>query len=475
MGAEKQITSIKAPVQFGKDGGTALGPTYLYNSVWSPDSTKILWADKKMRLLYVDIATKAIRQVAQGKRWEIRDYVWSPDSRWIAYARPDDEALEKIWLYSLDKDKATEVTDGWYESNQPCFSGDGKYLFFVSERDFKPLYSDTEWNHAYTDMGRVYFVTLAKDTPSPFAPKSDDDPAAEPGRAEGRKPPDDAKQDDAKKDEAKKKPTPIKVDLDGLKDRIVQLPIPPANYGALQSVGATVYYMRSSSKGPEGKAGMFMFDLATKKETSLGTINGYEISANGQKMLVNKDGDYAIIDLPKGAIAVSDNAQPVGLAGDTRPAQGMAADLHRLLAADARLLLDPNMHGVDWKAMRDRYEPLVEHVNHRADLTYVIGEMISELNAGHAYVGGGDYPASAADRRRPARGRTAAGRKDEVLQDRQDSQGIELGAEISFAAQRDRRRRRRGGVHHRRQRPAHQRNGQHLRSAGQHRRQTGPP
>ena len=156
------------------------GVSYLYHFVWSPDSTKILWADKKMRLMYVDVDTQGIDQVAQGKRWEIHNYVWSPDSKWIAYARPDEEMLQKVWLHSLEQNKAFEVTDGWYDSSQPEFSADGKYLYFVSERHFKPIYSETEWNHAYADMDGIYFVTLAKDTKSPFAPKSDDEPAAEP-------------------------------------------------------------------------------------------------------------------------------------------------------------------------------------------------------------------------------------------------------------------------------------------------------
>jgi len=370
-GGDKQVTT------------PALGSSYLYHVIWSPDSTKILWADKKMRLFYVDIATKEARQVAQGKRWEIHDYVWSPDSQWVAYAQPDEDMMEKVWLYSLDSGKATPVTDGWYESTRPEFSGDGRYLFFTSERDFRPIYSETEWNHAYADMTRIYLVTLAKDTLSPFAPKTDDEPAKKP---EEKKEP---KKDDPK--EVKKKATPIKIDLDGLKDRILQLPVPPAQYSFLNSVGSSIYYFRST-RASEGKRTLCLFDTATKKETVLGPVDGFEISANGQKMLVHKDNAYSIIDLPKAPIVMG---EPLNLSG-----LQVTLDRHKewrnIFHASWRQMrdffYDPNLHGVDWKGMRDRYEPLLDHVNHRADLTYVIGEMISELNAGHAYVGGGDYP-----------------------------------------------------------------------------------
>src|SRR5207248_4098940 len=103
-----------------------------------------------------------------------REYAWSPDSKWVAYARPEEEVMTNIYLYSLEKDKNHAITDGWFRCGSPAFSGDGKYLFFVSDRDFNPVFSRTEWNHSYGDMARIYFVTLSKDTPSPFKPKSDE-------------------------------------------------------------------------------------------------------------------------------------------------------------------------------------------------------------------------------------------------------------------------------------------------------------
>src|SRR5262249_12573843 len=179
---------------------TNSGGPYKYALFWSPDSKKIMWADKKMRLFYVDVATKAVKQVAEAKRFEIRQYVWSPDSKWIAYARPEVEGLQKVWLYSLEEDKAHPVTDGWYSASDPEFSADGKVLFFASARDFEPIFSQTEWNHAYADLERIYLVTLAKETPSPFAPKSDEVSAS---KDETSKPKDEAKDKDKEKDKSK--------------------------------------------------------------------------------------------------------------------------------------------------------------------------------------------------------------------------------------------------------------------------------
>jgi tricorn protease len=362
-GASQQITSTGAP--------------YKYELRWSPDSKKIMWADKKMRLFYVDIATKKITQAAQAKYWEIRNYVWSPDSKWISYALPQENRMSIVYLYSLEQDKSFAVTDSWFDSFAPEFSGDGKYLFFVSERDFNPIYSATEWNHAYADMERIYFVTLAKETPSPFRPKSDEVETT--------------KKDDKKPDkEAKGKETPPKIDVDGIQERILRLPITPATYRNLQSVGTSIYYVRKSMK--DAGSVLLFYDLAAQKETELGKVNGYEISANGQKMIVSQDGKYAIIDLPKSSISLSTALDLSGLAVKLDRPQEWKQIFHEAWRQMRDYFYDPNLHGVDWKALRERYEPLLAHVNHRADLTYVIGEMISELNVGHAYVGGGDLP-----------------------------------------------------------------------------------
>lgn len=357
---------------------TSGGDVYKYQPVWSPDSKKLLWSDRKQRLQFIDVDSKSVTLVNQATAFEITAYEWSPDSRWIAYARPEEKQMTTIYLYSVDSKQSTAVTDGWFSSTAPSFSSDGKYLFFVSNRTLNPTYSQTEWNHSYSDMAKIYLLTLAKDTKSPFAPKSD-----EVKMATEEKPKDDKKKDDLKK--------AMKVDLDGIQSRIAVLPISAANYRNIQTSGDKVYYIRRGSK--DERTLLMMFDLGKEKETELGSFNGFEISADGKKMLVGMDGNaYGIIDLPSSKIEVKDRLN----LSDLKVQLDRQAEWNQIFQESWRQMrdffYDAGMHGVDWPAVRERYRALVPHVQHRIDLTYVLGEMIGELNVGHAYVGGGDYP-----------------------------------------------------------------------------------
>ncbi len=358
------------------------GDTYKYQIAWSPDSKKLLWADKKQRLQYVDIDSKTVRLVAQSKEWEFTDYSWSPDSKWIAFARPEEKRMTTIQLYSLEKGTTHEVTDGWFSSGDPVFSADGKYLFFVSARTFNPTYGQTEFNHVYLDMSQIYLVTLAADTPSPFAPRSDEVKIKE------------EKKDPAKKDEPEKKKKDagvvVKVDPEGIATRIAVLPAKAANYRNLQSVGDKLFYVRAGRR--DERPLLLMYNFEKQKETELGTIGGYEISADGKKMIVGADGGYAIIDLPSSKIDMKERLN----LSDMKVRLDRRAEWNQIFAESWRQMRDflfaPNLHGVDWDGIRKTYEQLLPSVNHRTDLTYIIGEMIGELNIGHAYVGGGDYP-----------------------------------------------------------------------------------
>jgi tricorn protease len=371
---------------------TRNGDTYLYGIVWSPDSRKILWSDRRLRLRFVNVEDGGVTDVDQAVEWEFGAYVWSPDSQWIAFVRPETETMEKIYLFSLADRNSVALTDGWYGCDDPAFSSDGRYIFFVSNRDFDPIYGSTEWNHIYLDMSRIYFVTLAKDVPNPLAPQSDevqlkkdDDKAKEEPAKDGDKP-----KEDADKKDKDKKEVEVRVDREGLSSRIVALPVPTSRYSRLASVGDTLYYTRHGSK--EDKTRLFAYDLKERKETELGALDGYDISADHKKMLVRADGRYAIIDLPKGKFEMKD---PLDLS-DMEVRLDRRAEWKQIYWECWRQMRDffyvPNLHGVDWMGLGRRYEALLPFVNHRADLTYIIGELIGELNAGHTYVGGGEFP-----------------------------------------------------------------------------------
>ena len=359
------------------------GDTYKYGVDWSPDSSKIAWSDKKNRLSFVEVTNAAVTQVVQAT-WEIRSFAWAPDSQWLAFVQPEDRRFPNIQLYSVASKESFPVTDGWFDVGGPEFSSDGKYLFFTSERSFNPTYGSTEWNHVYNDMERIYLVTLARDTKSPFAPKSDEAKvvaeSAAGDAADGKKK-DDKKEE--KKDEKKK--VVVKVDREGLAGRIAVLPPAASSYGGLTSAGDRLYYSR--------KGKLHVYDLEKDKETEIGDVEGYALTADGKKMLVRSGGGFAIVDAPTAKLDAGDKRLSLA---DLKVTLDRPAEWTQMFNESWRQMrdffFDPNLHQVDWPAMRQRYLPLVAHVRHRADLTYIIGEMIGELNAGHAYVGGGDMP-----------------------------------------------------------------------------------
>lgn len=366
---------------------TTAADTYMFNIKWSPDSKKILWNDKKLRLQYIDVETQEVVLVDQSEIWEYNSFSWSPDSRWIAYADAKPYNMNTIILYDTQSKSKTEVTDTWYPSFQPTFSTDGKYLLFTSARDFNPTYSQTEWNHSYSNMSRIYMVTLANETISPFAPENDEVKlATEEKKAENT----DAKPD--KKTPQKVEPANeasiTKIDLDGIRSRVLALPVSPSNYWGLWAGNDKVYYIENSSSSPGSN--LKMFDLKTKKETELANNMSFEISADGKKMLVRKEKQYAIIDLPSSKIIIDKNID----LSNVKVSVNLNEEWEQIFVEVWRQMRDffyvENMHGVDWEAKRDKYAVLLPYVKNRHDLNYVIGELIAELNVGHAYINGGD-------------------------------------------------------------------------------------
>ena len=326
--------------------------------------------------------------------------------------------MTRVYIFSVANKKQTPVTDEWYGSTNVAFSDDGKYLLFASSRDFKPTFAEDEFENVYVDMQRIYLVTLAKDTEPPLGPRSD-----EVGKAEQKRAKQKEKEGEEKKTEEKKSPSPtqkssptatpevtpkkpvvVKVDLDGIHDRISGVEIVPGNYSDIRLVDDRIFYLRRTiadqegedegeQDGPDRKAHLCFYSMEDRKETVLGEVNAYQISADGKRMLVKIKKDYAIIDLPKDKLETKDHE--LKLAG-----LDMQLDKHaewnQIYFECWRQMRDffyaPNMNGIDWKAMRDKYAAILPFVNHRNDLTYLLGELIGELNNGHTYVGGGERP-----------------------------------------------------------------------------------
>lgn len=365
------------------EGGEAVqltknNDTYIRNFEWSPDSKSIVYTDRKNRINLLNVATKQVTEVLRDPKKEPYEVTFSPDSKWLAYTRMADNEYDIIYLYRIDDKKEFQVTDRWYDSGSPTFSTDGKYLVFTSMRDFNPTYGSKEWNHVYGYSNGVYLALLTKDTPSPFLTK-DDGSKAEPKKVEIN-----VEEGKKKETDEKKKPegVTVKVDADGLSGRIVKLPLPQGYHGNLYSDGQKVYYSRNNST--------YVYDLNKQKEETVAEGARMWVEPGGKKAGFFKNKQLFVKDIPSGKIDLKD---PVNFS-DMKITIDYAKEWAQIFDEAWRAFRDgfylENMHGVDWKAMKKKYGVLLPYVKNRQDLTYLIGEMIGELNCGHAYVNTGE-------------------------------------------------------------------------------------
>lgn len=365
------------------EGGEAVqltknNDTYIRNFEWSPDSKSIVYTDRKNRINLLNVATKQVIEVLRDPKKEPYDVTFSPDSKWLTYTRMADNEYDIIYLYRIADQKEFQVTDRWYDSGSPTFSTDGKYLIFTSMRDFNPTYGSKEWNHVYGYSNGVYLALLTKDTPSPFLTK-DDGSKAEPKKVEIN-----VEEGKKKETDEKKKPegVTVKVDANGLSDRIVKLPLPQGYHGNLYSDGQKVYYSRNNST--------YVYDLNKQKEETVAEGARMWVEPGGKKAGFFKNKQLFVKDIPSGKIDLKD---PVNFS-DMKITIDYAKEWAQIFDEAWRAFRDgfylENMHGVDWKAMKKKYGVLLPYVKNRQDLTYLIGEMIGELNCGHAYVNTGE-------------------------------------------------------------------------------------
>ena len=380
---------------------TTDGHCWRFPPLWSPDSKKIAFADKDLKLFVVDVASGKVTQADQAKESEISDYVWSLDSRWIAYTKSDAEQFNQVYLYSLAGGQVTRVTSEMTNSYAPAFDPGGKYLYFLSDRDLNAALGNFDLSYLYTQSTRVYALMLQKSQPSLFAPESDEVKLdSEPKKTDQKQ---DQEGSGSGAEESKPKPSkpiePIQIDLDGIEQRIAAFPVEPGNFTDLQASKTAVFYLEHPLQlltgGPEGPVNkLHVFDLEKRKDGVLiAKISAYDLSADGTKLIYGADKQYGILDAKPGEAVVGAGAlklEGLSMKLDHR------AEWQQIFDESWRLERDfyyvPNMHGVDWPAMKQKYGALLPYVAHRSDLTYLIGEMIGELSTGHTYVGGGDSP-----------------------------------------------------------------------------------
>jgi tricorn protease len=390
---------------------TSMGPGYRYNIFWSPDSKKMVWVDQTMTFRMYHMETKTMDKVDQdaslyegGLRWWTP--TWSPDSKWLAYSKSQDNGNGAIYIYDTQAKTATKVTSGFYSDREPAFDPDGKYLYFTTSRNFQPVYSDFDNSWSYPNSTELAAVTLTKDIASPLAEKNDTvaiakaeekDEAKEEDKAEDAKSSKQKKGDDKEadkkddKEDAKDKKKETKIDFDQFESRLVILPVPAGNIGGLRAVSGKVVYSRYPNSGSTGdQSALKYYDLEKREEKNiLDKVGGFEVSADGKKVLVAKDGNYSIIDLA--ADAKTDKSLPVkDMEANINPMEEWTQIYNDAWRFQRDFFYDKDMHGVDWNAVRTQYAALIPYCVNRADINFILGEMIGELNASHTYRGGGD-------------------------------------------------------------------------------------
>ncbi len=372
--------------------------------VWSPDSRKLLFADKDVRLFYVDVQEKKPVFIDQGKYADLTDYAWSPDSQWVAYAKTGQNTNSVVYLYSLADRKITPVTTSFWNSVDPAFDPAGKYLYFLSDRSYNAVPDTFDVEAVYPQTTRVYLVTLQASLPSPFAPRSD-----EAGVTPSSNPP-----GPVAAPKTASKPAPFRIDLEGIGNRIVALPTPPAHIVHLSAAPGRVYYLTLPIQGLSGPlAGvtpeLHVFTLKDRKDHALiAAVNGYSLSFDGNKVLYSSPPKppavpparpspktYGIISAepPKAPHKVGEGLLNLsGMEMDVDPAKEWKQIFYDVWRQERDFFFEHSMNGVNWTRVRDQYAPLLPHIKDRYDLNYLLSELIGELVSSHTYVGGGDYP-----------------------------------------------------------------------------------
>jgi tricorn protease len=365
---------------------THFGSGFFYTPLWSPGGKRLAFSDANHRLWLLDVATGKTVEVAHNRFSEIHDQRFSPDGRWLAYSLPGTNQESHVWLYEIERAKATDVSGPFANDSTPEFSRDGKYLYFLSTRHENPTVSETELNVATLDMTGIYVATLSKTEASPFAPRSDE------GAVEAH---DKAKTDDGWTPAAVK---PITIDLDGLAERTVPLPIPDADVATLDVRGDKVFYKTSPPQTLSGplaaqKATLHMYDMSERKDAIvLDDLDSYSLAADGTSVLYKKDKTYSIA-LAKPASADGPKSKVLDLAfmrDRIEPQREWAEMFENAWRLDRDLFVNSAMNGVDWRKVHDAYAKFLPLLGSREDLNFLIGEMIGELANSHTYVGGGD-------------------------------------------------------------------------------------
>lgn len=336
---------------------------YLERLMWSPKGDKLYFQDQKNRLYSLEVASGKYDVIIEGKFGGIRSLDISADGRWIAYSSPLANGVSVIYIYDTVHKTTNRVTTEWYDSSSPLFSEDGKYLFYTSSRDLNAVYSRVEWNAVYQLSDYVFVLPLRSDIPNPCLIRDVSDKVPEESRGPQTK-------------------IACDIEFDGIVERGVALPLESGYYRLYKAYDDHLYF---TSKGELKK-----LSLKNLKVSSLSKNSLLDMTPDHKKGLVIDKGNIYVAPFPS-----LKGETPLPLS-DMKVVVDYSQEWEQIYNETWRIYRDyfyaENMVGRDWDGVREKYEELLPFVNHRQDLTYLIGEMIGELNTGHCYVNTGEAP-----------------------------------------------------------------------------------
>jgi tricorn protease len=362
---------------------------------WSPDSKKISYVDNGRNLYILDILSNTIKKIDSDEIYfpgAFRDIFsdWSSDSKWILYTKILETNFRVVYLYSVDQQKSYPVTDGLSDASEPKFDRNGKYIYFFSSTDAGPVLSWFDLSSQDMRMtNSIYLVTLRKDILSPFAKESDEE-TAKPEKKEAEKPAEKTRQTAKAPSPATPESNVLKIETDGLQDRIVSLPVSAGNYSNLGvgDSGEVFYIIRPVIPSESSK--LHKYNLKDRKDEEVMELDNYMISADKKKMFYNKGEVFGITatgkkpEPGKGILNIGATSVKID------PLSEWPQILDEAWRINRDYFYDPGMQGADWNAIRIKYKKFLPDLACRSDLDRVIQWMLSELSVGHSYLFSGE-------------------------------------------------------------------------------------
>ncbi len=390
------------------------GDVLRWEAVPSPDGRYLAHRDKNQRLWLYDTEKKKDAQIDESEISDFGDLAWSPDGRWLAYVASASNLCSQIRLYGVTEGTKVEATSDRYDSASPAFSPDGQWLYLLSDRSFESVvrspWGPLQPEPFFDRRTKIYALALREGARSPFAPADELHAEDEPKPTDA-----DKKDKDRKKDKGDTAPPEVRIDLAGLAERLYEVPVSPGNYAGLMA-GADALFWLSSEATIERKTQLVGAAIARENvevKPIVPEVRLAELSQDGKKLLVRKGDTLYVLDaaVPQQPPDLDKDKKAVDLSAwslSVVPREEWRQMFDEAWRLERDYFYDPQMHGVDWPAVRAKYRPLVDRVRSRTELADLVAQMVSELSALHIFVGGGDLRAGEDDVRAASLGATLA-------------------------------------------------------------------